>query len=100
MYVIGGVYGQKRPIAKVRVIPPSRTWKVIVIFDNSDPTIDNVTHSTQVIAVDMPNSKQLDEQWQTYQTSIDRIELATGYDLLSDIPKTLQAELEARRSSY
>ena len=100
LYVIGGIYGQKQPIAKERVMPPSRTWKVIIIFDNSDATINNVTYSTQIIAVDMPNSKRLDEQWQTYQTSIDRIELATGYDLLSDVPETLQAELEARRSSY
>ena len=100
LYIIGGVYGQKRPIAKERVIPPSRIWKVIVIFDNSEPTVDNVTYGTQTIAVDMPNNEYLSEQWQTYQTSIDRIELATGYDLLSDVPETLQAELEARRTSY
>lgn len=98
LYVIGGVYGQKQPIAKDQVIPPSRIWKVIVIFEN-EPTVDNITYNTEMIAVDMPNSNRLDEQWQTYQTSIDRIELATGYDLLSDVPDTVQAELEARRSN-
>ncbi|MEM6251862.1 MAG: DNA/RNA non-specific endonuclease [Cyanobacteria bacterium P01_D01_bin.156] len=99
LYIIGGVYGQQRPIAKERVIPPSRTWKVVVIFDE-EPTIENVTYSTQVIAIDMPNSKQLDDQWQQYQTSINRIELATGYDLLSNVPETVQNELEARLSQY
>ncbi|MEM8613086.1 MAG: DNA/RNA non-specific endonuclease [Cyanobacteria bacterium P01_H01_bin.105] len=99
LYIIGGVYGQKQPIAKTRVIPPSRTWKVIVIFD-AQPTVGNVTYSTETIAVDMPNGERLDEKWQTYQTSIDRIELATGYDLLSDIPDAVQFDLEARLSRY
>ncbi|MEA5466337.1 DNA/RNA non-specific endonuclease [Leptothoe sp. PORK10 BA2] len=99
LYIIGGIYGQQQPIAKERVIPPSRTWKVVVIFEG-EPTVDNVTDNTETIAVDMPNGNRLDEQWQTYQTSIDRIELATGYDLLSEVPEAVQAELEARRSRY
>ncbi len=99
LYIIAGVYGQKRPIAKERIIPPSRVWKAIVVFDNA-PTVDNVTYGTEIIAVDMPNSDRLDDRWQTYQTSIDRIELATGYDLLSAVPDTVQAEIEARRSRY
>ena len=99
LYIIGGVYGEKQPIAKERIIPPSRTWKVVVIFDGA-PTPDNVTYDTEVIAVDMPNSSRIDDQWQTYQTSIDRIELATGYDLLSEVPDAVQAELEMQRSRY
>ncbi|MEM9482477.1 MAG: DNA/RNA non-specific endonuclease [Cyanobacteria bacterium P01_F01_bin.116] len=99
LYIIGGVYGQQKPIAEERIIPPSRTWKVVVVFDG-EPTAEDVTYNTEVIAVDIPNKKQLDERWQTYQTSIDRIELATGYDLLSDIPETIQADLEMRLSQY
>ncbi|MEO0349080.1 MAG: DNA/RNA non-specific endonuclease [Cyanobacteria bacterium P01_A01_bin.15] len=99
VYIIGGIYGQQRPIANNSVIPPSRTWKVVVIFDG-DPTVDNVTSRTETIAVDMPNSTRIEPQWQTYQTSIDRIELATGYDLLSDVPEAIQAGLESRRSNY
>ena len=97
LYIIGGVYGQKQSIAEGRVIPPSRTWKVVVVFDG-EPTVDNVTYSTEIIAVDMPNSRRLDGPWQTYQTSIDRIELATGYDLLSEVPAAVQTELESSRS--
>ncbi len=99
LYIIGGVYGQRQPIAQDRLIPPSRTWKVVVIFDG-EPTVDQVSYSTETIAVDMPNDTGLDERWQTYQTSIDRIELATGYDLLSEVPEAVQTELEARRSNY
>ena len=99
LYVIGGVYGQKQPIAKDRIVPPSRTWKVIVIFDGQ-PTVDHVTSRTDIIAVDIPNRNRLDERWQTYQTSIDRIELATGYDLLSDVPQLIQADLEMRLSKH
>lgn len=99
LYIIGGTYGQKQPIAQERVIPPSRIWKVVVVFDRT-PTVEDVSYSTEIIAVDIPNSNRLDEQWQTYQTSIDRIELATGYDLLSDVPAAVQAELEIRLSNH
>lgn len=98
LYIIGGVYGQKLPIGKDKVIPPSRIWKVVVIFDQS-PTVEDVSYSTQMVALDMPNSDRLDEKWQSYQTSIDRIELATGYDLLSEVDETIQAELESRHSN-
>lgn len=99
LYIIGGIYGQKQPIAQKKVIPPSRIWKVIIVF-NRDPAVEDVSYNTEIIAVDIPNSNRLDDQWQTYQTSIDRIELATGYDLLSAVPDALQAELETRRSNH
>lgn len=99
LYIIGGVYGKKRPISQGKVIPPSRTWKVVIVFDG-EPRVEDVTDNTEIIAVDMPNSKHLKEQWQSYQTSIDRIEVATGYDLLSDVPDAIQIGLERKPSRY
>lgn len=96
VYVIGGVYGVRRPLEDNRVTPPSRVWKVMVLFD-SDPAPEKVTRQTETIAVDMPNRSRLDSEWQTYLTSIDRIEIATGYDLLSDVKPDIQAAIEARR---
>ncbi|MEO1401751.1 MAG: DNA/RNA non-specific endonuclease [Cyanobacteria bacterium J06635_1] len=97
LYVIGGVYGNKGVIGRDKVTIPSRTWKVIIIFDQANPTAADVTQRTETIAIDMPNSKSLDAQWQTYITSIDRIEIATGYDLLSAVPEDIQTVIEARR---
>ncbi|NEP15914.1 MAG: DNA/RNA non-specific endonuclease [Leptolyngbya sp. SIO4C1] len=95
LYVIGGIYGQRETLPN-GITVPSRIWKVIVVFDRLDPAVADITPRTATIAVDMPNSRQLDDRWQTYLTSIDRIELATGYDLLSAVPESVQAELEAR----
>ncbi|MEO1590944.1 MAG: DNA/RNA non-specific endonuclease [Cyanobacteria bacterium J06632_22] len=97
LYVLGGIYGQRDSLADGKITVPSRTWKVMLIFDTPNPTAANVTPQTEIIAVDMPNSRRIDDQWQTYLTSIDRIELATGYDLLSDVPEEIQAVIEARR---
>jgi endonuclease G len=97
LYIIGGTYGQRDTLAQGRVTIPSRLWKVIVIFEGEPPTADQVTADTETVAVDIPNSARVDEQWQTYLTAIDRIELATGYDLLSAVPLEVQTSIEARR---
>ncbi len=91
LYVMGGTYGDKGSVGKVTV--PGRIWKVIVVMDSTN---DEVTRQTEVIAVDMPNSDRIEDNWQTYRTTVDRIELATGYDLLSDLPTAVQAAIEAR----
>ncbi len=91
LYIIGGIYGDKATVGSVTV--PGRVWKVIVVLDNLD---DAVTRETEVIAVDMPNSDRVTKNWQDYRTTVDRIEIATGYDLLSDVPQSVQAEIERR----
>lgn len=97
LYVLGGIYGQRDTLADDKLTVPSRTWKVILVFDQPNPTAADLTEQTKIIAVDMPNTRRIDEQWQHYRTSIDRIELATGYDLLSEVPQDIQAVVEARK---
>ena len=92
IYVIGGVYGDKGKVGEVTV--PSRVWKVMVVLDS--PT-DAMTQRTEVIAVDMPNSDRIQSSWQTYRTTVDRIEIATGYDLLSEVPESIQAAIESQQ---
>ncbi|MEL6778116.1 MAG: DNA/RNA non-specific endonuclease [Cyanobacteria bacterium J06597_16] len=91
LYVIGGVYGDKGDAGKVTI--PGRVWKVMVVLDDADAP---VTRATEVIAVDMPNSDRIESDWQAYRTTVDRIEVATGYDLLSDVPDGIQAAIESR----
>ncbi|MBE9078325.1 DNA/RNA non-specific endonuclease [Romeria aff. gracilis LEGE 07310] len=94
LYVIGGVYGERGKVGEVTV--PGRIWKVIVVLDSPTASVSGITDRTEVIAVDMPNRDRVDASWQTYQTTVDRIEIATGYDLLSSVPVEIQAIIEAK----
>ncbi len=91
LYVIGGMYGNQGKVGRVTV--PGRVWKVIVVLDEADA---DISQGTEVIAVDMPNSDRIEADWQTYRTTVDRIEIATGYDLLSQVPAGIQAKIESR----
>lgn len=98
LYIIAGAYGEQGTLANGRLTIPSRLWKVIVVLDQPGQGVAGVSPSSTVIAIDLPNGNDLSDDWRTYQTSIDRIEVATGYDLLSLVPVEVQAVLEARVS--
>lgn len=48
------------------------------------------------MAINTPNSNSLNANWGTNCTSVDAIEAATGYDLLSAVPVSVQAALEGK----
>jgi endonuclease G len=98
LHLYAGVYGERGTLEQGDVTVPSRLWKIVIIYDRMDDGRLGLTGSTQVIAVDMPNRDVVSEDWRDYQTSIDRIEIATGYDFLADMPEGLEAVLEARTS--
>lgn len=95
LIVIAGGYGERDALAEGRLIVPSRLWKIIVVLDQPGQGIAGVSPETQIIAVDMPNRDTANNEWRAYQTTIDRIELATGYDFLSMIPVEIQTILES-----
>ncbi|HEY9878373.1 MAG TPA: DNA/RNA non-specific endonuclease, partial [Leptolyngbyaceae cyanobacterium] len=98
-YIVAGTYGTQGTLGrKTKITVPSRLWKVIVVLDQPGAGINGVSSKTQVIAVDMPNQNTVDPDWRRYQTSIDSIELATGLNLLSNVPESVQAAIEAQVS--
>lgn len=97
VYVIAGVYGERDRL-KPNIMVPSRLWKVVVVLDQPGAGVNGIQETAQIIAVDMPNQDTVGEDWRRYQTSVDRIEIATGYDLLSNVPESVQRVLEARSS--
>ncbi len=107
VYIISGGYGiggdgSNGPadyIADGKVQVPSNTWKVIMILPDGDDDVNRVTTSTQVIAVDMPNSQSVSSDWTLYQTSVDQIEAATGYDFFDLVPDHIEDVIEAGGSS-
>lgn len=78
---------------------PDKTFKVVVVLDAVGQGPTNVTTSTRVIAVMMPNSDALiglGDPWRNFRVSVDAIEAATGDDFLSDVDPAVQAVVEAR----
>ncbi|MGI4823654.1 MAG: DNA/RNA non-specific endonuclease [Janthinobacterium lividum] len=103
-YVIAGSYGvggtgsagYMTVVPSGKVVVPKRTWKVIVLLPVGDNDLLRVNASTRIIAVDMPNDNSLSTSWGSYRTSVDAIENATGYDILSALPPAVQAIVEAK----
>lgn len=104
VYVVMGSYGtggtgSKGPaqtIAAGRVTVPKRIWKVIVVLPPGENDAQRMAPETRIIAVDTPNDNAILPDWGRYRTTVDAIEQATGYDLLSNVPVAVQQVLEAK----
>jgi endonuclease G len=95
LFIISGDYGSSGTIAGGHVSVPSRVWKVIVALDYRDSGLSGVSTNSRVIAVDMPNSNNVGSNWKNYRVPVDQIEASTGYDLLSNIPPSIQSVIES-----
>ena len=103
-YIIAGSYGQggtssngyATTINSGHIVVPSSCWKVLVVLPVGTGDAGRVTTSTRVIAVDMPNNNSIGTAWGAYRTSVDAIEAATGYDILSAVSTTVQSTIESK----
>lgn len=91
-----GVNGYATTIAGGKVTVPANCWKVVVVLPNGSGDVSRIASSTRVIAINTPNTTSIGTAWGGYRTSVDAIEAATGYNLLSALPTSLQATLEAK----
>ncbi|WP_228466902.1 DNA/RNA non-specific endonuclease [Adhaeribacter swui] len=104
VYVIMGNYGSggtgangsARTIDGGRIKVPKQIWKVLIILPAGEDDVNRITTNTRVIAVDTPNINGVHADWSNYRTTVDAIEKATGYDLLSEVPEDIQRVIEAR----
>ena len=95
--VAGGIFDPDPPKIGHGVAVPKATWKIIVPLQVGQ-TANDVTDSTDVIAVIMPNEPGVGQhQWVDYVTSVDEIEKQTGYDFLQRVPDEVEQVIEARR---
>ena len=107
LYIICGSYGRggtgsdgyQTTLAGGKVTVPARCWKVLMVLPVGSNDVARITRRTRVIAVDMPNNNSLSSSWGSYRTSVDKIEAATGLDLLSVLSTGLQSSLEAKTDS-
>jgi len=98
-YGVGGT-GSKGGVTNTidagRVTVPNRIWKVVLVLPKGDNDLSRVTTTTRVIAVNTPNTQSIiTSSWSSYRVSVDAIEAATGYDILSALPDDIEAVLES-----
>ncbi|MEC3879845.1 DNA/RNA non-specific endonuclease [Parapedobacter sp. 10938] len=101
-YVIMGSYGrggkgsqgEATTLAGGKITVPARIWKVALFLRNGDDDLARVTTQTKIIAVDMPNTNDVADDWKAYRVSVDDIEQQTGYDLFTSLPEATQRILE------
>jgi DNA/RNA endonuclease G (NUC1)/uncharacterized protein YjdB len=99
VYIFAGPRGNAGTIANGRIVVPVATWKVAVVLPAgmSPSSITKTSDILDIIAVDMPNVQNLprDGNWQAHRVSVDSVEKATGYDLLSALPSGVEEVVES-----
>ena len=96
--ISGGTFSSTSTSVGNGVKVPDKTWKVVVVLDAVGQGASNVTTSTRVIAILIPNNNSISSStpWRNFRVSVDAIEALTGQDYLSDVAATTQSVIEAR----
>jgi endonuclease G len=74
----------------------------VVFLPVGNGDLKRIGSKTRVVAVGMPNveDKRLETgDWRSYLTSVDKLESAIKLDLLSNLPDSIEKQLEARIDS-
>ena len=90
-----GDNGPATTIANGHVTVPAYTWKVALVLPIGDNDISRVSAATRVIAVIMPNDNSINSDWHTYLTTVDTVEVLTGYDFFANVPAIVENAIEA-----
>jgi endonuclease G len=102
-YVLMGSYGRggtgkngpASTIDQGRVTVPARIWKVIVFLPEGSGDLKRiVAGQARIVAIDTPNDNSISPDWNQYLTSVDKIEAASGLDILSALPLATQTQLQ------
>ncbi|MET1053993.1 MAG: DNA/RNA non-specific endonuclease [Pedobacter sp.] len=105
VYVVMGSYGSGgtgkngyfESIDNGKINVPAHIWKVVVIIPEGNNDLQRINAGTRIIAVDTPNDNAIAPNWMKYLCTVRDIEKATGYDLLSALPKALQNRIEVEK---
>lgn len=105
VYVIMGNYGSggtgkngyATAIDQGKINVPAHVWKVVVIIPDGNNDLQRINANTKVIAIDTPNDNSIAPNWMNYICTVRDIEKATGYNLLSALPKSLQDVIEINK---
>ncbi|KOP23100.1 nuclease [Hapalosiphon sp. MRB220] len=96
LYIIAGPLGSQGQPLKGKVTIPASTWKIVVVLDRPGVGLNGITSSTRVIAVNIPNEQEINNDWRAYKVSVDELEKLTGYDFLSNVSPNIQEVIESK----
>lgn len=102
VYLVAGPEGELTRLAGGKLRVPAYTWKALLaVPPGPGDLISRVTTATRLVAIRISNDKAdpsmlQSDPWQQYTTTADSVEAATGLDLFSALPATVQRVLEAR----
>ena len=92
-----GSKGYAKSIAHGRINVPAHVWKVVIIIPDGNNDLSRITSNTRVIAIDTPNDNNVSPNWMNYLTTVTAIEKATGDDLLSALPDSVENILSNKK---
>ncbi|MDZ7962905.1 MAG: DNA/RNA non-specific endonuclease [Aulosira sp. DedQUE10] len=96
LYIVAGPSGSQSEPLKGKVTIPKSTWKIVVVLDSPGSLINGITADTRVIAVNIPNEQEINNDWRTYKVTVDELEKLTGYDFLSSVSPNIQSVIESK----
>ncbi|HJR90780.1 MAG TPA: DNA/RNA non-specific endonuclease [Aeromicrobium sp.] len=92
----GSEGGLTMTLANGHVTVPAFTWKVALVIPKGFSDVSRVSCSSRTIAVIMPNVQGIRaDPWENYLTTVDAVEVLTGYNLFSELPQAIQTCVEA-----
>jgi endonuclease G len=90
-----GKNGPASTLDQGRVSVPARIWKVVVFLPEGNNDLQRIAAGqARVLAIDTPNDNSISPDWTQYLTSVDKIEAASGLDILSALPAASQGQLQ------
>jgi len=98
VYVLTGASGNKGTVKNEgKIVIPTHTWKVALIMPRDQGLADVRDYrDVQVLAVVMPNEPGVrNVPWQDYQTTVDAVEVLSGYDLLALLEDEVEDAVES-----
>ena len=106
VYVIMGVHGEggtgdngyRKFWADGQLTVPRFLWRVMIVLPEGNNDLKRLGEDTRAIALWVENKNSSDKKpWHEYITTINEIEVATGYDLLSEASDGRQAIIQIKR---
>nr|WP_322719137.1 DNA/RNA non-specific endonuclease [Nostoc sp. ChiQUE02]MDZ8232150.1 DNA/RNA non-specific endonuclease [Nostoc sp. ChiQUE02] len=98
LYIVAGPFGSQGEL-KGKVTVPQTTWKIVVVVDSPGAGLDGINGSTRIIAVNIPNEQEINNDWRIYRVNVDQLENLTGYDFLSNVSPEIQSVIESKVDS-
>jgi endonuclease G len=95
--VAGGIFSATSKTIGAGVTIPDSTWAVITVLDSPGQGPADVTTSTRVIAIVMPNDNSTVDirgDWQQYRVTARSIEAQTGLSFMADVDPAVRDVIE------